>query len=349
MPSARVVAVASLAALLAPVVPARGAPPVTAPVDTLCTFVAFSDPTAEPDIETGALSGGPLTLPGFDVESAAVGSGTLVCRIQVNVESHQGAGPQVSGHGPGVVTAGPAQVSYVATPADSAYLCAEFLADATGMTYYYDAVHHLWSTDPSVSCDLALNLGTLAPDDIDGTVCPLLAAVFPPDGDVPGWDCPPYGNRRSPGNGNANGRGKHTPGPPPEDPPPTPYYPKGTVKISSAIPGQVTFDYSNFTPPLAQWQCTEGATSVTCTPPAAATGSQNVCGTVAVSALSQATGVVTGDTRCPGTQNGASAVSTGPATTASSQSAAQDTDFPWTCDAAPAQSIGLWQVTCTVG
>ena len=29
---------------------------------------------------------------------------------------------------------------------------------------------------------------------LDSVVCPVLAVVFPPQGDVPGvWDCPPYG------------------------------------------------------------------------------------------------------------------------------------------------------------
>jgi hypothetical protein len=296
---------------------------------------------------SGELDGGPLALPGVDGDTTVVGSGTLVCRIQVNAQDHTGTGPQVQGHGAGVVTAGPSQVSFSAGPSDSVYLCAEVVRDEDESVLYYDAAHDEWSTSSSVPCADGLSTGgPSGGDDLDPTLCPLLATAFPPSGDIPGvWDCPPYVGRSSGNGGGGNTqRDSHKP-----KPPLTPVYPRGTVKISSTIPGQVTFDYSNFDPLLAQWQCTEGTTSVTCTPPAAATGTRNVCGTVDVAALSQSAGAVTGDTRCPGTQNGATAVSSGPQTTATARTAAQNADFPWTCGATPAQTVGPWQVTCTVG
>src|SRR4051812_34797851 len=115
-----------------------------------------------------------------------VGSGTLTCRVQVTTSNHTGTGPTVSGHGTGVVTAGPSLLNYVAGPTDDVYLCGEFTDDSTGTTYYFDDVNGVWSTDPTVLCGLATSTGggddpltQFEKDNIDPVVCPILASLSP--------------------------------------------------------------------------------------------------------------------------------------------------------------------------
>jgi hypothetical protein len=193
--------------------PARADAPIGAGL--ICQFATVVDPTAEPGTQSGELSGGPVLLTeqdGFTPET-----GTLTCRVQVGTSDHTGSGPAVSGHGTGAITAGPAVVNILANA--DVYLCSEFTDDSDGVTYYWDAVAGEWSADPNTPCEPSFpldcadcppyirdllrdlfNLSSSLDSDtrkrlLDSILCPILAQVFPPEGDIPGvWDCPPYGN-----------------------------------------------------------------------------------------------------------------------------------------------------------
>lgn len=136
----------------------------------ICAFATVIDPTAERDTQTGVLSGGPLAL--TDSTTNAPGSGTLVCRVQVNQADHLGSGPTATGHGTGVVTAGPQAITITVDINDQAYLCSEFIDDSDNTTYYWDSVNALWSLSPLVSCGEAEGGGgggtTPAPIEIVG-------------------------------------------------------------------------------------------------------------------------------------------------------------------------------------
>lgn len=76
-------------------------------------------------------------------------------------------------------------------------LCTE-LRVAGEPPLYWDDDAEDWSGDPDVACYIPPDGG---PDPepierlLDQLVCPVLALVYPPEGDIPGvWDCPPYGN-----------------------------------------------------------------------------------------------------------------------------------------------------------
>ena len=202
---------ALLAAFAAPVT-AHAA--VSDPFGSGCQFTGTEDPTAETGTVTGVLSGGPLILVNDD--NSGVGSGTLTCRLQVNEPTHTGTGPAVSGHGTGVVSAGPSEASFTASETDNVYLCMEFTDDSTGVTYYWDDSTGTWTTDPDGPCGLAgIVFGVvhcLVPPYwcgvtrlVDPAICATLAGLSPGvppvyidwDGDV--WingvkwfDCPPY-------------------------------------------------------------------------------------------------------------------------------------------------------------
>lgn len=142
---------------------------------------------------------GPLAL----VDPAAPGtvvSGRIRCAFREGY-THAGAllvevvgpvTPAVAYVTPTTVVMGrPATLNYT--------LCTE--VDLTGgPTLYWDDDAQGWSTDPAVVC------ASLVGDDVvdqtfrnvvDPTVCPKLAVLFPPDGDVYlagelWYDCPPY-------------------------------------------------------------------------------------------------------------------------------------------------------------
>ena len=120
----------------------------------ICLFASVLDPTAEEGTHTGELSGGPLLL--TDSTTGQPGSGTLVCRIQVNNNTHTGYGPFVAGHGTGGVGAGPMTVVYQAADTDTVSLCGEFIDDSDLTTYYWDDDNDEWSTSSAVSCGLAI-------------------------------------------------------------------------------------------------------------------------------------------------------------------------------------------------
>jgi hypothetical protein len=253
--------VCALASVVAVGLPARADAPQS--YGQLCDLQATDDPTAEAGTSTGELTGGPILL--LDQE-AAPETGTLTCRVQVGVADHTGTGPSVSGHGTGLLTAGPSTVTY--SGGGVVYVCGEFTDDSDGLTYYWDGVNEDWSTDSTVTCLRRLvcvagigcentgavvcvaaigcnGSGTLlcvsgagcndyestvcvsgagcnnngdtvcvagigcnnspsvvcvagigCNSGLDPIICPVLAIVYPPEGDIPGiWDCPPYGNR----------------------------------------------------------------------------------------------------------------------------------------------------------
>jgi hypothetical protein len=169
----------------------------------LCSLASVADPTAPAGTQFGVLDGGPVVM--TEQDGTTPETGTLTCRIQVDVANHTGWGWAVWGHGTGVLTAGPSVVSY--PTGSNVYLCAEFSDDSDGVTYYWDANASRWSTNASVSCGLAY--GSDDPTEeavlVDSIICPVLALAFPPEGDVTlrapvgtVWDCPPYGNSNPP-------------------------------------------------------------------------------------------------------------------------------------------------------
>jgi hypothetical protein len=113
---------------------------------TACQLASTPDSTAGGDVQTGAVWGGPLTV---QDDAGNPTTATLYCFVQVNDPIPSGGHPGVAGHGTGVVTAGPAQVSFVATPDDSVYVCSALTSDADGATYYLDDTTRAWSLTPA--------------------------------------------------------------------------------------------------------------------------------------------------------------------------------------------------------
>lgn len=326
---------------------ARALPEFDGPSGVLCGFDAITDPTAEPGTLSGQLTGGPLVAQDDELNPA---SGMLICRIQVNDGVHVGYGPQLSGHGTGLVTAGPTLVNFHAYTSDQVYVCTEFVDDRTWSTHYFDAASDEWSDSPDVPCSPASGSGAPVETElVDPIVCPPLALLFPPEGDVPGlWDCPPYGDvftRESSDNG-----GGPVTDHPVHKPKRVGYYPVGTITISGTLPGQVSIDYTGFSPGRGQWTCNEDPSllSVACTPPGAPSGySGNVCATVQVDVTNSGLGTVQGENGCTGVPS-AVAVATGPSGSASDKQQPR-ADFPWTCKVAPSQPTPApFSATCTL-
>jgi hypothetical protein len=169
----------------------------------LCTLVSTSDPTADRGTETGVLVAGPLVLDDGDTPPGLV-NGHVVCTVQVNEERHSGTNAAtVTGVELPEATAAAGTVSYRADWSDTVYVCTAVVIG--GQTWYYDEPNNgvdllkrdRWLTTPNAECGLATdtNADALTPvmDLVDAVVCPVLALVFPPEGDVAGvWDCPPY-------------------------------------------------------------------------------------------------------------------------------------------------------------
>lgn len=134
-----------------------------------CQYTDTTNATTQPGTRSGVLSGGPLVTDG---------SVTLTCRLQLNVNTHSGGGwiMQVQAHGTGVVTAGPAAVSFGAGPGDVVHLCTEF-TDSDGTTYYWDGETGEWSTDPRVACDGAgsIPVGDPSDDPLSRALCSTVA------------------------------------------------------------------------------------------------------------------------------------------------------------------------------
>ena len=196
-------ALVAVAALVSTATPARADAPITNGL--ICSFATIIDPTAEEGVQSGQLEGGPVLFT-TGTSGNEPQQGTLVCRIQVEdaftADHDGGSGPTVSGHtnAAGVAVAVPQIISIQRTGTQNVFLCSEFVDDASGITYYWDDDLSEWSTLSTVHCGLSVTGDDgSGPSDleilIDSIICPVLALVFPPEGDIPGiWDCPPYGN-----------------------------------------------------------------------------------------------------------------------------------------------------------
>jgi hypothetical protein len=171
-------AVAGLALTYAP---AYADPPETNGL--ICQFASVIDPTAEPGSQSGQVSGGPVLLTeqstNPDLPGTTPETGTLSCRVQINDSTHAGSGPSVTGHGTGVLTAGPATINYIAGDTDLVYLCSEFTDDSDGVTYYWNDDTGEWDTNILAPCGLAF--GNPPPDPSDDIInripCPIFAQL----------------------------------------------------------------------------------------------------------------------------------------------------------------------------
>ena len=183
-------------------------PPAVAARDGfLCGLARVDDPMFE-GAQTGEIDGGPLVVD--DRTTAEVESGTLTCTVQVNAGTHAGV-DSGSVTGPtthGVAVAG-GTVSYAAHPDDNVYVCTQ-VATERGTRYWNSSndplVDGSWATDPATaSCWLAFGTSRLGEETTpckeiteieilaDSIICPTLATLLPPDGDIDGiWNCPPY-------------------------------------------------------------------------------------------------------------------------------------------------------------
>ena len=222
-------AVAAVALTVVPGIPAGAAPPDLAGHD--CDYTWVSDATA-PGHHTGYIKGGPLVVAYLPSVAPAVDwdlfgnpiEATLACTIQVDEPTY--AGPDtvsVSASGTTVVAFPPTPISFEADfPDEWVYYCLELVAtNARDETQhlYWDYVEGAFSTSDTARCsdgvctqqgpfgdcpdgpgeefdnDFFLPLIDAALGLVEQAACLPLAALFPPEGDVPDvWDCPPYGS-----------------------------------------------------------------------------------------------------------------------------------------------------------
>jgi hypothetical protein len=191
----------ALVALTVPAAPATAAPGLSSP----CGYVFAADP-GDPTgrRNTGVLHGGPALL-----DDAAVRTGRLACSIQLDLSWHGApdAARAVSPTSAGVAVLPPTPFELDLDPGtyQAVYLCDEVQVDGVG-TFYWHAYDSVWTTDSAAPCLGAVTHPYEDPVDVpwevidppqgeqvDPLVCPVLAQVFPPHGDVPDvWDCPPY-------------------------------------------------------------------------------------------------------------------------------------------------------------
>lgn len=211
-----VVACAVLAALL----PGPAGAGVPEPLGLDCGFTSVSSP--QHDVyHYGELDGGPIVvaeLPVLDVAGEPTlswdllgnpVSATMRCDLQVNFSTHDGPDEATAaGSGTTVVVVPPTTVVYSAGLEDVLVVCTSVtVTDARGNTgtFYLDpSAADQWSTDSGASCLAAvgpccepITTITEAADEffvevVDPIVCPVLQTVFPPEGDMAIWNCPPY-------------------------------------------------------------------------------------------------------------------------------------------------------------
>lgn len=178
----RVAALALLAAAsVALPAPARAAEPI----GVLCSFQPITQPLGDGTAKTGVLVAGP-----------SAGDGAITCTVQLTPTRGTGVVGTVSAAGDPVL-ANATVVSYdVARRDDPVWLCAAFTPTG-GTTLYYDDDRGDFTAGPAAPCGQVPQPCECGPSDplrvLDPLVCPVLALVFPPSGDVPlVWDCPPY-------------------------------------------------------------------------------------------------------------------------------------------------------------
>ena len=169
------------------------------PSGILCGFSSTTDPQVEGS-QTGEVDAGPILL-GDDTDPTVVYSGSVTCTIQVNAATHAGADAcAVTGPNGTAVIAAAGTCTYATTSGDNVYLCTQVNIDGGPTLYFADSndplVEGEWSTDPNSACGLATSVdpGPIG-GELDPLLCPILAILFPPEGDILNiWDCPPYNN-----------------------------------------------------------------------------------------------------------------------------------------------------------
>jgi hypothetical protein len=159
-----------------------------APEGRRCGFSTLTDPQIEGS-QSGQINAGPLVL---DTTNPTA-SGFITCTIQVGTnDTHAEAdAAKISGTTSTGVAALAGSVTYEVGTDEDVWICTEVHAGAT--VYYWDAASASWSTTGG-TCDLSTSIETPpVGGEIDFLICPILAIVFPPEGDVLNiWDCPPY-------------------------------------------------------------------------------------------------------------------------------------------------------------
>ena len=202
-------------------------PAYATPVGRVCAFTSVTDPTVENgQTQMGQVNGGPVT---DDTQAGA--TITLTCTIQVGAANNTHAGTDsvaLSNTGTGAASVA-GQASYVSPEGQPVYLCTEVTVNGT--TYYRDSVAATWSSSNTAPCGEAISQDMFKPggmctdpfdrdctywrdgwldfcsvwamgicltqaidDIVDPVICPILATLFPPEGDIPPVrDCPPYG------------------------------------------------------------------------------------------------------------------------------------------------------------
>jgi hypothetical protein len=193
-------ALALAAAALASPVTTGAAHAAPNPTGTLCGFAAVTDPQI-PGSYTGVIFGGPLAFPD-DASLTVAYTGTLVCTVQVGTNDTHVETDSAPVYGnEGRVSAAAGTATYDAGRDEPQYICSRVDFDGRPSLYWDDWAHD-WSTSASVSCALAISAESpdLSPfaTVLDPIVCPILALVLPPEGDLvlpvlgKVWDCPPY-------------------------------------------------------------------------------------------------------------------------------------------------------------
>ena len=173
----------------------------------LCGFASITDPAVEGDVQTGEIDGGPLFAADVDNPGEETADISIRCTIQVGAQggTHAGADAYIA-EGPtqaGVAVLPAHQFSYVAPVGAPVYECTQ--AEVNGQIRYFDADNPFdpadfigWSTSSGVDCVMAINQSVPTGEELDPFICPSLVVLFPPEGDIPGWDCPPYGSSEKP-------------------------------------------------------------------------------------------------------------------------------------------------------
>jgi len=174
--------------------PAAAAPPELQGLT--CGYTFASTPAGW----AGEIDGGPIAAVSADVASL-----TLTCSIVAGPSYGHGDAPVVTASASGSQAAVLPPTPFAGPlPGRTLGMCTRVsltMRDGTTHELYYDADREEFTTDPGVSCATVEQPCSSTqrcspiqePELVDPIVCPILAVVLPPDGDVDGvWNCPPY-------------------------------------------------------------------------------------------------------------------------------------------------------------
>jgi hypothetical protein len=198
MRSLRAAAVVLVALVPLAPAPAHAGPPA----GERCGYAFMVDPQTSTQY-VGEMDGGPILLDSDPAGQPVWGS--LTCSLQVypnQRHSDADVARLTSPVTPGAAYLAPAPFEYEETePFTTLMLCSQ--VDVVGReTLYWDSPTQTWSTDPNAGCAFPWEDeqnpppgGRVFEEVVDPAVCPPLATVAPPEGDVDGlYDCPPYGS-----------------------------------------------------------------------------------------------------------------------------------------------------------